>query len=470
MDSVVKFKAYLIQYDDDDASKYEVRKFNVDGAVTTSYEYICGRLRVVFPVLRQKDFTVTWHDSEDDEIVISSDEELQIAFFEMTSAECYKFYIRVQSDSPKTTIQTTDTGPAILHVGIECNGCDGNVKGFRYKCLECKDFDLCQDCESKGQHAEHCMIRLNTPLTWKPHYQKKLSRQFQKFVRNGERPSHEENQKDCPFKANKRYPTTCPYFGPQNSWLETFTTFLNDWSNLPTDGECPMKEKPEKTEQPAAGELNKSPEKRKDLDIGAEFIQNIETHIAQLLSPLGINVDLQIKSDDTKPGPSTSTTATPQNSQTKPDASQISSKNKQAGNDTKLETSINGNVPSPALKIPSTSGTETLAEKTNVDGDWTLLNTSESSSKSETNVRPDQNLEGAPSAPIEESQASQMKENLYPVLNKDHVVFHSDPKIQQGIATLTQMGFSDGILLTQLLVSRKGDISKVLDDILQTKR
>ncbi|BFZ24141.1 hypothetical protein BsWGS_27180 [Bradybaena similaris] len=50
-----------------------------------------------------------------------------------------------------------------VHLGIWCNACQGPVKGIRYKCLVCPDFDLCQTCEAKGVHSEHDMYKINHP-------------------------------------------------------------------------------------------------------------------------------------------------------------------------------------------------------------------------------------------------------------------------------------------------------------------
>uniref|UniRef100_A0A915I5N0 ZZ-type domain-containing protein n=1 Tax=Romanomermis culicivorax TaxID=13658 RepID=A0A915I5N0_ROMCU len=47
-----------------------------------------------------------------------------------------------------------------VHDGILCDNCDGIVSGRRYKCMVCRDFDLCQECEAKNLHTEHPMIRL----------------------------------------------------------------------------------------------------------------------------------------------------------------------------------------------------------------------------------------------------------------------------------------------------------------------
>ena len=35
----------------------------------------------------------------------------------------------------------------------QCDGCgQAPIKGIRYHCLQCEDYDLCQDCYDKGTH------------------------------------------------------------------------------------------------------------------------------------------------------------------------------------------------------------------------------------------------------------------------------------------------------------------------------
>lgn len=53
-----------------------------------------------------------------------------------------------------------------LHSNVICDGCEGEIFGFRYKCLDCFDFDLCMNCESQMMHIHHVMIRIADSRTF----------------------------------------------------------------------------------------------------------------------------------------------------------------------------------------------------------------------------------------------------------------------------------------------------------------
>lgn len=59
--------------------------------------------------------------------------------------------------------ESNTDSPQAHHYNVICDGCEGSVFGFRYKCLECKDFDLCMTCEGKQMHKEHTMLRVPEP-------------------------------------------------------------------------------------------------------------------------------------------------------------------------------------------------------------------------------------------------------------------------------------------------------------------
>lgn len=50
-----------------------------------------------------------------------------------------------------------------VHENVECDAClMAPIMGFRYKCIQCPNYDLCQNCESKHIHSEHMMVRMPT--------------------------------------------------------------------------------------------------------------------------------------------------------------------------------------------------------------------------------------------------------------------------------------------------------------------
>jgi len=55
-----------------------------------------------------------------------------------------------------------------IHNGIECDECGQYpIRGIRYKCSKCINFDLCEKCESKKIHStNHPLIKINTPLNY----------------------------------------------------------------------------------------------------------------------------------------------------------------------------------------------------------------------------------------------------------------------------------------------------------------
>ncbi|VEU23203.1 DEKNAAC104329 [Brettanomyces naardenensis] len=66
-----------------------------------------------------------------------------------------------------STAPASASGP-VIHSNVICDGCDEIIKGNRYKCVECFDFDLCESCENNGtEKAEHLkthqMLKIKLP-------------------------------------------------------------------------------------------------------------------------------------------------------------------------------------------------------------------------------------------------------------------------------------------------------------------
>ncbi|RAR05401.1 ef hand domain-containing protein [Stemphylium lycopersici] len=56
----------------------------------------------------------------------------------------------------------------VVHRGITCNGCDEKpIRGTRWHCANCPDFDLCSNCEATNSHYKnHIFYKIRVPAGW----------------------------------------------------------------------------------------------------------------------------------------------------------------------------------------------------------------------------------------------------------------------------------------------------------------
>ncbi|KRT86186.1 hypothetical protein AMK59_2553, partial [Oryctes borbonicus] len=149
-DSVV-FKIFL-----NDSGVVEVKKFVVDGdtSVITNIIFIKEKLQTIFPKLREANFRITWRDAEGDDITLENDEDLIMAFTEMDGPMKILYVTVLGYQLPNNETATPN---------IICDVCEKKITTYRYKCLQCFDYDLCGDCEHAGHHSHHMMLRSSTP-------------------------------------------------------------------------------------------------------------------------------------------------------------------------------------------------------------------------------------------------------------------------------------------------------------------
>lgn len=68
---------------------------------------------------------------------------------------------------PSSACPQADTDlNSIVHPNVACDGCGiSPIRGARYKCQACPNFDLCEACEAKGTHPmDHEMIKFKRPV------------------------------------------------------------------------------------------------------------------------------------------------------------------------------------------------------------------------------------------------------------------------------------------------------------------
>src|SRR5271170_1285772 len=66
---------------------------------------------------------------------------------------------------PKADGQDQAHQDGFVHRGISCNKChEEPIRGVRYHCLNCIDYDLCEYCEAEDAHFRtHTMIKIRVP-------------------------------------------------------------------------------------------------------------------------------------------------------------------------------------------------------------------------------------------------------------------------------------------------------------------
>merc|ERR1711944_127702 len=141
----------------------ETRRFLACHYVASSLVYLKQKIATLFPALRRSEPVLSWVDEDGDEVVVTSDEELEVALAALPGP-VYKFRARMM-ETKKDGNASGKACPrsAQVHPGVTCDGCEGPVHGPRYKCLTCPDYDLCGSCEARGLHVKHKMIRLAAP-------------------------------------------------------------------------------------------------------------------------------------------------------------------------------------------------------------------------------------------------------------------------------------------------------------------
>lgn len=113
-------------------------------------------------------------DAEKDRVTIYNEDDFRMYLEHEDRGSIYVNIIDERSSVKSTSSAQEDAGSAaaskgseelVHHPNVVCDGCEGSVVGFRYKCAQCVDFDLCMSCEAKMIHHDHVMYRIPVPLS-----------------------------------------------------------------------------------------------------------------------------------------------------------------------------------------------------------------------------------------------------------------------------------------------------------------
>ncbi|KAF6032185.1 SQSTM1 [Bugula neritina] len=254
----------------------QIRRFDLDQEVSSSYEYLRSKLAAIFPDLVEHGFRVYWKDEENDMIAVSSDEELTQALLYGRPTGLLKLFIRVENSGQNTF--AGPTGHEAEHPGVLCDGCDQGVRGLRFKCLVCPDYDLCSTCCDKGIHNHHYMLRLATPASDWTNCGRRQGRNAWGWPGFG-----------APQFGGAGFPGNMRKF-----WKQMMRGQREDNCAAGTGqdggarcsrsaGEAPA------SEAPGAPSADKEKEEERD------YLQHVGEQVSALLEPLGVSVDVDVE-------------------------------------------------------------------------------------------------------------------------------------------------------------------------------
>lgn len=267
----VTLKAFLEKGGKQDG---EIRRFPVPSDVSTSYAYLSKKIATIFPSLREDHFSTYWKDPDGDYVAFSTDEELLEALG-FTTDGVLKVYVRATEDHKETDSSQHVEGE--VHPGVACDGCEASpIKGPRFKCMVCPDYDLCQGCENKGLHSEHNMVKLMKP--GEP--------TFPGFPRH---PGFWGPPPRGPFGPQgppPGHPKPGEPFAPPPHFRRWMKKFMRRWHNRNSPG-CSHDDKDDSPDDQGEEGGN----------FGEDYLKCVGESVASMLDPMGIDVHVDIEHD-----------------------------------------------------------------------------------------------------------------------------------------------------------------------------
>ncbi|XP_075066123.1 sequestosome-1 isoform X2 [Mixophyes fleayi] len=428
----VTVKAYLLGKDE---NQKEIRRFTLQlgsglfDAPAPSCERLIKKVAEVFPGLRAGGFQMLYRDEEGDLVAFSTDEELKMGL-DMINESVFRLYIKERRELKRDHRSHCgqENAQNVVHPNVTCDGCDSPVVGNRYKCLICPDYDLCSTCEGKGIHQEHNMIMFPTPIV----------------------SSHSPFPRGCWFR--KKHHGMPPF------------PWMHDWG-FPGRGytcsnsqQTPGSAAPQNQTASEEGPSGSSSQPCENPNVS--FLQNIGESVAAMLSPLGIDVDI-----DVEHGGKRSKVTTPQPQDSQPNSS--SSQNPQTNNGQSEENvdcmdtdHINKRMKDVSLNSSAqcdNEQSEHSGSATGGDDDWTHVSPKE--------VDPATGeLQTDEPCPLDPSRPTHVPTGLREAALYPHLPAEADPQLIESLSQMLSMGFTDEEgWLTRLLQAKQYDIGAALD-------
>jgi hypothetical protein len=119
---------------------------------------------------------------------------------------------------------------AYMHRGVHCEECGQVIKGIRWHCLQCLDFDLCSTCEVVSRHiSSHVFAKIKIPIPW---LYNKLDRSFENWYPGPNLPGAGEAYMNCDTaELSNKYNFSVPQI---EALFEQFACLVNvEWEEDP---------------------------------------------------------------------------------------------------------------------------------------------------------------------------------------------------------------------------------------------
>lgn len=434
------YKIYVLN---NDSTTKEIRRYET--SKRHNFELFCAKICELNPKLYDENFIVSWRDVYGDEVVVSTNEEFSLADRLMSEQGISKFYVKILSQDQEPSDTKTEK---VVHPKVYCDNCYGNVVGYRYKCIQCEDYDLCAKCEAKSLHSQHYMIRIPQPMH--SYEIQGLLYCLRKFLKKDDMHSSKKHSSNEHSRRKKK----CHEFHLHSEiapWLKVLVPYLNLFMET-TDEPCSSND---------AGPSKETPKQKDE--------QNSKTFV-KVHKDDEDNVDVFIGSNPDKSETSN------QNNEKMPESKEDESTSKNASNKSSGEERkmFNDSKDDKASVSDTASITsQDSITKAALIEEWTIVDKNESSEISRASSVLS-NLNEAtekqiPTVPLSETNSTQ--KTIYPELPEESKIYHSNPSIQATVEAMIKMGFSNqGGLLTYLLDAQNGDLNKVLDLLQHTNK
>ncbi|XP_018544645.1 sequestosome-1 isoform X2 [Lates calcarifer] len=411
----VTVKAYLLGKDE---SVKEIRRFAVDQDVSCSFEYLSRKTAGVFSNLKNNGFNMYYRDEDGDLVAFSSDDELMMGLACVKDGT-FRLFIKEKKEHrrdfplhafpPFTFAPPPPPGgpqhappphmapPPVLHPNVTCDGCDAPVVGTRFKCSVCPNYDLCSTCQARGTHTEHALLPIWHPLQWFPRgkWMKRIRHcMWNQNLNQGQPPNQDQDQTQDQDQAQAQA----------------------------QDGDQAG------SSRPATGSASQA---------NVDFLKNIGEGVAAMLSPLGIDVDIDVEHEGQR--------------------TKVTPPSQSGGAEGNVEMEMDG------------GGSEGSKMSRDSDEEWTHLSSREvDPSTGELQSLQPRNQDQEQDSPSGDQQGpSGLREAaLYP-----HLPQEADPRLVESLSLMLSMGFTDeGGWLTRLLQAKNFDIGAALDAIQYAKQ